>query len=525
MGLAAAGAAADTWGTRDMIDIEGHDAEVIVVGAGPTGLMLAGELGRAGVRTLVLDAATERSRQSRAGSIQPRTAEVLDARGLLDPLLAGRPPADTVGGHLAGLPVPLDYRPWQTRWPHPVTVPQYDLEVFLAERLAALPTVQLHTGCALAELTADDDGVTVVTADGTRLRAAYLVGCDGAHSRVRAATGVAFPGRSGRYGMVASDITLTGPDLAGLPHRLEHFSQAVRANAEQQALLSPLRDGVWRFLFGGPDQQGVPRDVPVTEAEIAKALQIACGDGLSLTGVRHASRFSDASRQVERYRLGRVLLAGDAAHIHLPAGGQGINLGIQDAMNLGWKLAARLRGDAGDALLDSYHDERHPVAARVLANTRAQGVLMSPADPDVADVRDLLTDLLRLPAANRRVAGMISGLDVRYELGDTAADPLLGARLPDAALTTDAGPTRVAELLRTGRGLLLEFADPGRAPAGFADRVDTVAARPRTDDRLSGDPVELPGAALVRPDGHVCWTDRTGDDLTGALSRWFGPPR
>jgi 2-polyprenyl-6-methoxyphenol hydroxylase-like FAD-dependent oxidoreductase len=524
MGLAAAGAAAETWGTRDMIEIEGNDAEVVVVGAGPTGLMLAGELGRAGVRTLVLDAATERSRQSRAGSIQPRTAEVLDARGLLDPLLAGRPPAGTVGGHLAGLPVPLDYRPWQTRWPHPVTMPQYDLEVFLVERLAALPTVRLRTGCALTELTADDGGATVVASDGTRLRAAYLVGCDGAHSRVRAATGVAFPGRSGRYGMVASDITLSGPDLAGLPHRLEHFSQAVRAHGEQQALLSPLRDGVWRFLFGGPDQQGVPRDVPVTETEIAKALQIACGDGLRLTGVRHASRFSDASRQVERYRLGRVLLAGDAAHIHLPAGGQGINLGIQDAMNLGWKLAAHLRGDAGDALLDSYHDERHPVAARVLANTRAQGVLMSPADPDVADVRDLLTDLLRLPAANRRVAGTISGLDVRYGPGD-AAEPLLGARLPDVALHTGAGPTRVAELLRTGRGLLLEFADPGRAPAGWADRVDTVAAGPRTDDGLSGDPVELPGAALVRPDGHVCWTDRTGDDLTGALTRWFGPAR
>lgn len=501
-----------------------HTTDVIVVGAGPTGLMLAAELGLAGVPTLVLDAATERSRQSRAGSIQPRTAEVLDARGLLEPLLGGHPPVGTVGGHFAGLPVPLEYGAWQTRYPHPVTVPQYTLETFLADRLSRMPAVRLRTGCAVTDVAADADGATAVLATGERVRGRYLVGCDGAHSRVRAATGVAFPGRSGRYGMVASDITLTGPGVAALPDRLSHFSQAVRGNAAGQALLSPLGDGVYRFMFGGPAQQDVARDEPVTEAEVAAALHAACGDTLTLTGIRYATRFSDASRQAERYRIGRVLLAGDAAHIHLPAGGQGINLGIQDAVNLGWKLALRLRGDADDALLDSYHDERHPVAARVLANTRAQGVLMDPTHPDVPAARDLLTDLLRLPAANRLVAGMISGLDVRYELPGTP-HPLLGARLPDVEVTAPAGPTRVARLLRTGRGVLLDLGAGTPVPAGWADRVDVVPAGYDPASSTLG-PVEVPAAVLVRPDGHVCWTATAGDaGLVDALTRWFGPSR
>ncbi|HEY3503601.1 MAG TPA: FAD-dependent monooxygenase [Actinocatenispora sp.] len=487
------------------------DAEVIVVGAGPTGLTLAAELGLAGVRTLVLDAATEHSRQSRAGSIQPRTAEVLAARGLLDPMLGGRPPRGTIGGHFAGLPVPLPADGWRTRYPHPVTIPQYDLEMFLEGHLTRFAGVTVRKGHGLVALAQDDDGVTGTLDDGSTVRGRWLVGCDGGHSTVRRLTGVGFPGRSGQYGMVASDVTLTGPGVAELPTSLRHFSQAVRANGDTQALLSPLGDGVFRFMFGGPGQLGVGRDEPVTTDEVSRALRAACGDDLTLGEVRYASRFSDASRQADAYRVGRVLLAGDAAHIHLPAGGQGINLGVQDATNLGWKLAGRVRGRTD--LLDTYHAERHPVAARVLANTRAQGVLMNPGDPDVGTLRDLLADLLRLPEARHAMAGMISGLDVTYELAGKP-HPLLGARMPDLDLTTADGPVRLSTVQHDGRGVLLDLTG-GRSAAASAwsDRVRYVAA---TVDDPEAD------AVLVRPDGHVCWVASADDDLADALTYWFG---
>lgn len=488
------------------------DADVIIVGAGPTGLTLAAELGLAGVRTLLLDAATERSRQSRAGSIQPRTAEVFASRGLLAPMLAGRPPRGTVGGHFAGLPVPLTADGWRTRFPHPVSIPQYELETFLAGHLARFRTVAVRTGCAVTALESDDDSVTATLADGGTVRGRWLVGCDGGHSTVRRLTGVDFPGRSGRYGMVASDITLTGPGAAELPATLRHFSQAVRGDAEQQALLSPLGDGVYRFMFGGRDQLGVPRDAPVTADEISRALTAACGTDVRLDTVRYASRFSDATRQAAAYRTGRVLLAGDAAHIHLPAGGQGINLGVQDAANLGWKLAARVHGHTD--LLDTYHDERHPVAARVLANTRAQGVLMGPGDPDVGALRDLLTDLLRLPAANHAVTGMISGLDVRYALAGKP-HPLLGARMPDLDLDTTTGPVRLSALQHDGRGILLDRTGRLAATARpWSTRIRYVAAQVAEPDA---------DALLIRPDGHVCWT-AADDDPTDALTYWFGAP-
>jgi 2-polyprenyl-6-methoxyphenol hydroxylase-like FAD-dependent oxidoreductase len=490
------------------------DADVIVVGAGPTGLTLAAELGLAGVRTLLLDAVTERSRQSRAGSIQPRTAEVFAARGLLDPMLGGRPPRGTVGGHFAGLPVPLTADGWRTRYPHPVTIPQYELETFLERHLTRFASVTLRKGHGLVALRQDGDAVTGTLDDGHTVRGRWLVGCDGGHSTVRRLTGVDFPGRPGRYGMVASDVTLTGPGVTGLPTTLRHFSQAVRGRGDAQALLSPLGDGVFRFLFGGPDQLGVARDTPVTTDEVSRALRHACGDDVALGEIRYASRFSDASRQAAAYRTGRVLLAGDAAHIHLPAGGQGINLGVQDAANLGWKLAGRVRGRTD--LLDTYHAERHPVAARVLANTRAQGVLMGPGDPDVGALRDLLTDLFRLPAAAHAMAGMISGLDVTYELPGPP-HPLLGARMPDLDLDTADGPVRLGAFQRDGRGVLLDLTGGRSATARpWSGRVRYVAATvadPEAD------------AVLVRPDGHVCWVapaDGAGRGLTEALTYWFG---
>jgi hypothetical protein len=359
-----------------------------------------------------------------------------------------------------------------------------------------------------------------------RLTAAYLVGCDGAHSTVRRLTGVPFPGRPGRYRMASTEIRLTGPGLADLP-RAGHLSTFVRRANDNGTILVPLGGDRYRFMFGGAEQQELPREAPVTRDEVARALRAAYGDGVEVAELLHWSRFSDASRLVGSYRIGRVLLAGDAAHIHLPAGGQGINLGVQDAMNLGWKLAAEVRGTAPAGLLDSYHAERHPVAARVLANTEAQGVLMSPrADSRVAALRDVFTTLMRLPDTNRYLSGMISGLDTRYPV-DGTDHPLLGGRLPDADLKTAAGPTRASALLRGGRGLLLDLgAGPAvtATAARWAGRVDVVGAvvEPAGDD-LPG-PADLPaGAVLVRPDGYVCWTD-ADPDPEPALRRWFGNP-
>ncbi|MFC4081832.1 FAD-dependent monooxygenase, partial [Amycolatopsis samaneae] len=313
---------------------------------------------------------------------------------------------------------------------------------------------------------------------------------DGGRSRVRKELGVAFPGRDGRISLVVADVELADDPALPTEWRLPSYEPAENTTT----FLTPLADNVFRFLFASEDQREPGRDLPITEDEILRALRQARGGGVRLVRVKHASRFTDASRQAERYRSGRVFLAGDAAHIHLPAGGQGLNLGVQDAVNLGWKLGAAVSGWAPDGLLDSYHSERHPVAARVLQNTRAQGVLTVP-DPDVQALRAITAELAATPDGNRLLAGMISGLDIRYAMPDGPAHPLLGARLPDVEL-------------RSGRGLLLG----GRAgiAAGWRGRVD----------HTPGDDAEV---RLVRPDGYVCFAGDT-DGLDAALTRWFGAP-
>lgn len=258
-------------------------------------------------------------------------------------------------------------------------------------------------------------------------------------------------------------------------------------------------------MFGKPAAEGPDREAPVTAAEVAEALRAAYGPETKLGEVRAASRFSNATRQVERYREGRIFFAGDAAHIHLPIGGQGVNLGIQDAFNLGWKLAAAVRGTAPDGLVDTYHAERAPVAARVLHNTRAQAVLANPGqNEDIAAVREIFIDLIRLPEANRLISGMVSGLDVQY--------PGVGPRMIDLDLTTDEGPTRVSRLMRSGRGLLLCLDGEPRSIGGRADRIDQVAA-------TAGEDID---AVLVRPDGYIAWTAADVRPLEAALAQWFG---
>ncbi|MDT7564058.1 MAG: hypothetical protein QOG76_2682, partial [Pseudonocardiales bacterium] len=269
--------------------------------------------------------------------------------------------------------------------------------------------------------------------------------------------------------------------------------------------LHPIEGDLYRLVFGKLSGESPARDVPVAAEEVREALLAVYGPETELGELREASRFSDAARQVARYREGRVFFAGDAAHIHLPFGGQGLNLGIQDAVNLGWKLAATVRGWAPEGLLDSYHAERHPVAARVLHNTRVQGVIANPThDKDLAAVRDMFTDLLRLPEANRFISGLMSGLDVRY--------PGLGPRMIDLDLTTEDGPTRVSRLMHSGRGLLLSLDDTPRSIDGWADRVDHVRAKTHEDI----------DAVLIRPDGYIAWSGSDGQPLETALTRWFG---
>ncbi|WP_171167812.1 FAD-dependent monooxygenase [Streptomyces sp. I05A-00742] len=471
--------------------------DVIVVGAGPTGLMLANELGLAGIRTVVLERTLERSGQSRALNLQPRTAEVLDLRGWLVPI-AQQALASLPHGHFAG--IPLDYSLFDTRFPYQVGIPQARVERFLEDHLAAYGVPVLR-GRELTGLAQDADGVTatVTGPDGTTtLRAAYLVGADGGRSRVRKELGVGFPGRDGRFSMVVADIVLEPDPALPTEWRLPSFDPLEGPAAR----LTWLGDGVHRFLFTSQDQT-VGRAAPVTAEEVRTALSSGPGPHFRLREVRLASRFTDASRQAAQYVNGRVLLAGDAAHIHLPAGGQGLNLGVQDAFNLGWKLAATLHGWAPPGLLATYHDERHPVGAAVLENTRAQGVLLNP-DDDARALRSIVAGLLSEPTANRHITGMISGLAIRYPMAPgTPAHPLLGARLPGFELPT-------------GRGLFIARSPDSHLDAlvgRWADRVDrtTTPSDPGAD------------TVLLRPDGYVCWAGTaSGDGLEAALERWFG---
>jgi 2-polyprenyl-6-methoxyphenol hydroxylase-like FAD-dependent oxidoreductase len=452
--------------------------DVLVVGAGPTGLMTAVELQRAGVDALVLDreprhwSSSPTRPRSKALGLQPRSVELLDARGLLEPLLP-HVRAHLPHGHFSG--IALDYRALPTRFPYQLGVEQARVEDVLEDHLR----VPVLRGSEVVAVAQDDDSVTVRLADGRSISAGYAVAADGGHSAVRSLLGAAFPGRSAAYWLVVSDIT-----LAGRPAGVADEWALPEFGAAPLGYLLPLGGGRFRFLFGGAEQQELDRSAPVTAAEVQRALTAAHGPEAEVGEVLWASRFGDASRQLADYRHGRVLFAGDAAHVHLPVGGQGLNLGLQDAVNLGWKLAAQVRGWAPPGLLDSYHDERHPVAARVLLSTRAQAVLTVP-EPDVLAVRTVLTDLVGVPDAQHLLAMEISGLGVRY-----GTDPRLGGRAADVALPAD------------GRGVLI-----GGGAASWSDRVVTV---------------DGPSPLLVRPDGHVGWSG--GPGLEDALRRWFGEP-
>ena len=480
---------------------------VVVAGGGPTGLMLAGELALAGVDVAIVERRVSQDViGSRAGGLHSRTIEVLDQRGIADRFLSQGQVAQVAGFAW----IRLDISDFPTRHNYGLGLWQKHIERILAGWVGELK-VPTYRGREVTGIAQDGTGVDVELSDGQSLRAAYLVGCDGGRSLIRKAAGIDFPGWDPTTSCLIAEVEMDQEPEWGL-----------RRDAIGVHSLSRLEGGPVRGVL--VTEQRVGHTAEPTLRDLSEALIAVYGTDYGIHSPTSISRFTDMTRQAASYRERRVLLAGDAAHVHFPVGGQGLNIGVQDAVNLGWKLAQVVKGTSPESLLDTYHAERHPVAARVLRNTMAQTALLR-TDDRIEALRDTVSELLSMDEPRKRFAAMMSGLDIHYDLGE--GHPLLGRRMPDLDLVTPNGPLRVFTLLHDARPVLLNLGETGGFDiTAWGDRVQLIDAK---HDGVWELPVlgqaTAPAAVLIRPDGYVAWVGHgTGIGLCEALTTWFGSP-
>jgi len=479
---------------------------VVIAGGGPTGLMLAGELALAGVDVAIVERrASQDLIGSRSRGLHARTIELLDQRGIADRFLSQGQVAQVAGFAM----IRLDISDFPTRHPYGLALSQERFEQILAGWVQEL-SVPIYRGREVTGFAQDDTGVDVDVelSVGQSLRATYLVGCDGGRSLIRKAAGIEFPGWDPTISNLIAQVEVDQEPEWGI-HR-----DALGINA-----FSRSEDGAVGVLV---TERHVGHTSEPTLRDLSEALIAVYGTDYGVHNATWISRFTDMTRQAASYRDKRVLLAGDAAHVHYPTGGQGLQIGVQDAVNLGWKLAQVVKETSPESLLDTYHAERHPVAARVLRNSMAQTALLR-ADDRTEALRDTVSELLSMDEPRKRFAAMMSGLDIHYDLGE--GHPLLGRRMPDLDLVTAGGPLRVFTLLHRARPVLLNLGEPGGfGITPWADRVQLIdATYAGTWELPALGAVAAPTAVLIRPDGYVAWVgDGTDTGLRGALTTWFG---